>query len=115
MSCGNNMQFVNKITKMLSLFVVYILVYRKPFHYLVLSELTHGNTKKIVLTGFSITCFNSGNDGFKQNSLPQLYTYLTLLTGKNLCLTEFRVQKFIEIHSWLLLTFFMFTQSIKFI
>ena len=32
---------------------------------------------------------------------------LTILTGKNLCFIEFRVQKFIEIQGWLLLTFFI--------
>ena len=31
---------------------------------------------------------------------------LTIHTGKNLCFTEV-IQKFIEIHGWLLLTFFM--------
>ena len=35
---------------------------------------------------------------------------LTILTGKNLCFTEF-VQKFVEIQGWLLLTFFIYLHN----
>ena len=51
---------------------------------------------------------------FPQSSkLTVLLTAFVIITGES-CVLLSSVQEFIEIKAWLLLNFFMFTQSIKF-